>query len=226
MIAVIKFLGTNCHQDIVSAYKKIGKECIVLDSKKIYIPQEIRLVVLAGGFSYGDYLRCGAIAARESIISGLREYIANGGLVLGICNGFQILCEAKILPGVLMKNKNLKFMSMNARLKINDNDNDLLRDYRLYSIINIPIANMEGNYQVDIDTLDDMRANNQIVLKYEYDLNGSVERIAGICNKEKNVFGIMPHPERAINIKSINTINPHFSSNNMDGFLMLKSLVK
>ncbi|PAF44633.1 phosphoribosylformylglycinamidine synthase subunit PurQ [Helicobacter sp. 11S02629-2] len=198
MIAILHFLGTNCAYDLKNFYDDEGLESILVDANTTSLPSETSLAILAGGFSYGDYLRCGAIAARAKSIKALKDYAQKGGKVLGICNGFQILCEARMLPGVLMRNAGLKFISKDVKLKIESKDNAMLKNYAKDSIT-LPIAHMEGNYQVDINILEEMKANNQVLLTYENDINGAISKIAGICNKDKNIFALMPHPERAVN---------------------------
>ncbi|PAF49706.1 phosphoribosylformylglycinamidine synthase I [Helicobacter sp. 13S00401-1] len=197
MIAILHFLGTNCAYDLKNFYDAQGLESIFIDANTKALPSETTLAIIAGGFSYGDYLRCGAIAARARSMKALNEYATKGGRVLGICNGFQILCEARMLPGVLMRNSRLKFISKDVRLKIESKDNKMLANYSK-DYITLPVAHMEGNYQVDEKTLQDLKDNNQILLTYEDDINGAVSKIAGICNKDKNIFALMPHPERAI----------------------------
>lgn len=224
MIAVVKFPGTNCHYDMVNAFAKVGSDSVVVDYRDMSLPCSTNLVVIPGGFSYGDYLRSGAIAARSEIMGVIRRYASNGGYVLGICNGFQILCEAGLLPGALLKNSGLNFISRSVKLTVVSNNNKMLRDYTLGREIVIQVANGYGNYYVDKHELESMKVNDQILLRYTSDINGSIDRIAGICNKDKNIFALMPHPERAMNVKSINFVNPDFSSDNIDGFLMLRSL--
>jgi phosphoribosylformylglycinamidine synthase len=168
--------------------------------------QGIELVVVPGGFSYGDYLRSGAIAKMSPIMKALKKYAQEGGKVLGICNGFQVLAEIGLLPGALKRNEGLHFISRHHHLKIVANDNAFLRHYTQGEVLNIPIAHHDGNYFIDEEGLKKLHANNQILLQYtnengELDNpNGSVESIAGICNETKNVFGLMPHPERAMEL--------------------------
>jgi len=163
------------------------------------------VIILPGGFSYGDYLRCGAIARFSPIMKEIIKFAKSGGIVIGICNGFQILCESELLPGVLSKNNSLKFQCFDQTLKVVNNKTRFTNLYHENEIITFPIAHGEGNFIIDEDGLKELYDNNQIVLKYcdEYgniteksNPNGSVDNIAGICNKEGNVFGLMPHPER------------------------------
>jgi len=202
-IAVIVFPGTNCDRDTKWAFEKLG-------AKVDYVwhsDQQLKnydLVVLPGGFSYGDYLRSGAIARFSPIMQEIINYAKKGGYVLGICNGFQILLESHLLPGAMTRNENLHFISKFHHLKVIDNNNKFLQELKNGEIINIPIAHAEGNYKVDEDTLKKMYDKGQVLLKYcdedgnELNPNGSIDSIAGICNENKNVFGLMPHPERAM----------------------------
>lgn len=203
-VGVIQFPGTNCEYDARWAFEKLGAKAEVFWHKQDSISKDIDLVVVAGGFSYGDYLRSGAIAKFSPIMKALNEYATKGGKVLGICNGFQILTEARLLPGALMRNSGLNFISKHQHLKVIDNNNTFLSELNVGDIVNIPIAHQEGNYYIDENGLKELYANNQVLLKYcdkdgnEDNPNGSIDSIAGICNKERNVFGLMPHPERAM----------------------------
>lgn len=197
-MAIIRFPGTNCEFDTQYAFDMLGAKTHIVWHKDETLPQDSHLVVIAGGFSYGDYLRCGAIAQFSPIMKAIKEFALNGGYVLGICNGFQILCEARLLPGALKRNINLHFISQMQTLKIVNKDNAFLRSYSLNQEINLPIAHADGNYFIDEANLESLRKNEQILLEYVDNPNGSVANIAGICNKKKNVFGLMPHPERAI----------------------------
>lgn len=214
-VAVITFPGTNCDKDTIYAYELLGQEVFNIWHKDRILPKDTSLVVLAGGFSYGDYLRCGAIARYSPIMSAIKNFASDGGLVLGICNGFQILCECGLLPGVLIRNENLHFISNTQTLNIICNNNKFLKSYHINQQIKLPIAHAEGNYFIDKDGLESLKQNNQILLTYKNNPNGSIESIAGICNKQKNVFGLMPHPERAI--ESI--------LGGTDGIDMLKNLI-
>ena len=203
-VSVLQFPGTNCEYDTKYAFEKIGAKVDIVWHKEENLPQNTNLVVLPGGFSYGDYLRSGALAKYAPIMSAVKEYAANGGYVLGICNGFQILTEVGLLPGALKRNDNLHFISKYHHIKVVNNDNKFLSKLNIGDILNIPVAHHDGNYFIDPDGLKELENNNQILLQYcdkdgnNQILNGSVEQIAGVCNKAKNVFGLMPHPERAI----------------------------
>ena len=198
MIAILRFLGTNCEFDVEYATQFLGVESAIVWHKECALPSDTNAVIVPGGFSYGDYLRCGGIAKFAPIMKAVRRFADNGGFVFGICNGFQILCEAKMLPGALMRNKNIAYKSIMGEFEICNNDNILLKNYAISQKIKLPIAHAEGNYYIDEAGLEKLKANNQILLTYTSDINGSTGRIAGICNDGKNVFGMMPHPERAI----------------------------
>ncbi len=203
-VSVLQFPGTNCEYDTKYAFEKLGCEVEIIWHKEKSIPSDTELLVIPGGFSYGDYLRSGAIARFASVMDAVQEYAANGGKVLGICNGFQILLEAGLLPGAMKRNDTLHFISKYHHLKVINNDNQFLSLMEKGEVVNIPVAHHDGNYYIDENGLKDLESNNQILLKYcdkegnLVSMNGSVANIAGICNKQKNVFGLMPHPERAI----------------------------
>ena len=202
-VAVIVFPGTNCDRDTKWAFETIGAKADFIWHSEEKL-DNYDLVVLPGGFSYGDYLRSGAIARFSPIMKAVSEFANKGGYVLGICNGFQILLESHLLPGAMTRNENLHFISKFHHLKVINNENKFLQNLNVGDIINIPIAHAEGNYKVDENTLKEMYNNGEVILKYcdkdgnELNPNGSVDSIAGICNKNKNVFGLMPHPERAM----------------------------
>lgn len=198
MIAILQFLGTNCEYDIVHTCNILDKDYAIIWHKEKTLPIETSLVVIPGGFSYGDYLRSGAIAKFSPIMDSVIKYANNGGYVLGICNGFQILSEARLLPGALMRNKDILFNSKIITLEITSNKNKLLKSYSINQKINIPVSHADGNYYIDREGLISLKENDQILFKYSDNINGSIDNIAGICNKDKNIFGIMPHPERAV----------------------------
>ena len=203
-ISVLQFPGTNCEYDTKYAFEQLGCEVEIIWHKEKNIPEDTDLLVIPGGFSYGDYLRSGAIARFATIMDSVQAYAAKGGKVLGICNGFQILLEAGLLPGAMKRNDSLHIISKFHTLKVVDNDNAFLSLLKKDEVLNIPVAHHDGNYYIDSLGLKDLEENGQILLKYcdnngsVVNMNGSVSNIAGICNKEKNVFGLMPHPERAI----------------------------
>lgn len=203
-ISVLQFPGTNCEYDTQYAFEKLGAEVEIIWHKEKNIPEDTDLLVIPGGFSYGDYLRSGAIARFANIMESVQAYAAKGGKVLGICNGFQILLEAGLLPGAMKRNDSLHFISKYNNLKVINNDNAFLSLLKKDELVNIPVAHHDGNYFIDEKGFNELEANGQVLLKYcdeegnTTNINGSIANIAGICNKEKNVFGLMPHPERAI----------------------------
>jgi len=203
-VAILRFPGTNCEFDTEYAFRMLGHRTELVWHKEERLPEETDLVVVPGGFSYGDYLRSGSIARFSPIMKAVVTYAEGGGNVLGICNGFQILTEAGLLPGALKRNDNLHFISKFQHLQVVDNDNAFLGQCEKEEILNIPIAHADGNYYIDDEGLEKLEANGQILLRYctadgeREVVNGSVTSIAGICNEQKNVFGLMPHPERAM----------------------------
>ena len=203
-VSILQFPGTNCEYDTQYAFEKLGAQTEIVWHKSESIPNDTDLLVVAGGFSYGDYLRSGAIAKFSPVMKAVKTYAEKGGKVLGICNGFQVLTESRLLPGALKRNENLHFISKHHHLKVENNDNVFLEKLQNGDIVNIPIAHHDGNYYIDDAGLAELEANGQILLRYSdangeiSNPNGSVASIAGVCNKEKNVFGLMPHPERAM----------------------------
>ena len=203
-VAILQFPGTNCDLDTKYAFEKLGCTTSVIWHKETELPANTDLVVVPGGFSYGDYLRSGAIAQFSPVMKTVMDYANNGGKVLGICNGFQILTEVGLLPGALKRNIGLHFISKFQTLKVVNNNNDFLKKCDNDEVLNIPIAHADGNYYIDEEGFKELEANEQILVRYSNEhgepvvINGSVTSIAGVCNKEKNVFGLMPHPERAL----------------------------
>lgn len=203
-VAIIRFAGTNCEFDTQYAFEKLGATTQIVWHKESNLAMTPDLIVIAGGFSYGDYLRSGAIARFSPIMQAVTTFAQNGGKVLGICNGFQVLTESHLLPGALMRNDTQHFISRHHHLKVRSNDNQFLKKYEKDAVVNIPIAHHDGNYYIDDAGLQSLYDNDQILLTYcdaegqASNPNGSVDAIAGICNQEKNIFGLMPHPERAM----------------------------
>lgn len=196
--AVIVFPGSNCDLDMYHAVKDVlGEEADYVFHTETSL-DGYDGVLLPGGFSYGDYLRCGAIAQFSPIMNEVKRFAEEGRPVLGVCNGFQVLVEAGLLPGVLMRNRDLKFMCKTVELKVETNETMFTNDYALGETIQVPIAHGEGNYYCDEATLETLRANGQIAFTYTDNPNGSVANIAGITNVQGNVLGMMPHPERAV----------------------------
>jgi len=222
--SVIVFPGSNCDRDIAVALEKFQIKNKMVWHNESNLPKS-DLVVLPGGFSYGDYLRTGSIASKSRIINDVIKHAKNGGLVLGICNGFQILIETGLLPGILLRNKKLRFLSKNVFLKVVNMENEFCLNYKKKNIIELPIAHNEGNYFANDKILQYLEDKNLIVFKYcdqkgninqESNPNGSSNNIAGILNIEKNILGMMPHPERLI--------DPILSGE--DGSIMFESLIK
>ncbi|MFC7440755.1 phosphoribosylformylglycinamidine synthase subunit PurQ [Laceyella putida] len=197
--AVPIFPGSNCDYDCIHAIEDVLGEPVAPVWHQEADLSSFDAVILPGGFSYGDYLRCGAIARFSPVMAAVKEAAEAGKLVIGICNGFQVLCESGLLPGALMRNDHLKFRCDIQPIRVENNQTPFTGEYESGQVINIPIAHGEGNYYCDEATLAELKANNQIVFRYAGDNpNGSVDNIAGICNKAGNVLGMMPHPERAI----------------------------
>ena len=203
-VVVLQFPGTNCEYDTKYAFEKLGAKVEIIWHEETSIPNNTDLIVLPGGFSYGDYLRSGALAKHAPIMNAVKTFASNGGKVLGICNGFQILTETGLLPGALKRNDSLHFNSKYQTIKVLDTNNTFLQELEQNDVLNIPVAHHDGNYFIDQNGLKQLQKNEQILLEYcdkegnAKILNGSVDQIAGICNKERNIFGLMPHPERAI----------------------------
>ncbi|AQW81110.1 phosphoribosylformylglycinamidine synthase subunit PurQ [Campylobacter pinnipediorum] len=218
-VAIVLFPGTNCEQDTKYAFELLGCETEVVWHKQDKISAD--LVVLPGGFSYGDYLRTAAIAKFSPIMKAVLEHAKNGGYILGICNGFQMLLELSLLDGAMRRNESMNFISKYHKLKVVSNKNKFLSNCIESEILNIPVAHGEGNYFTDQDTLKKLYDNEQVLLKYcddygnEINPNGSIDFIAGICDKNKKIFGLMPHPERACDL----------ILGSDDGLKMLKGLV-
>jgi len=203
--SVIIFPGSNCDRDMDVALKKFGFKNNMVWHDDVNLPKS-DLVVLPGGFSYGDYLRCGSIASKSKIIKSVINFAKSGGLIMGICNGFQILIETELLPGTLLRNKYLEFICKNVFVKINNNENKYFKNIKK-NILELHIAHNEGNYFCTNNEIKQIQDNNQIALFYSNENgevnetsnpNGSSKNIAGVFNKDKNILGMMPHPERMI----------------------------
>ncbi|HEX5777608.1 MAG TPA: phosphoribosylformylglycinamidine synthase subunit PurQ [Xanthobacteraceae bacterium] len=206
--AVIVFPGSNREGDVARAISLTsGRKPKFVWHADTSLPANTDLVVLPGGFSYGDYLRCGAIAARAPIMDAVRAHADRGGLVLGICNGFQILCESGLLPGVLVRNAQLKFMCREVYLRVERSDTPYSRRYNAGDVIKVPVAHGEGNYIADSETLARLEGDGRVLFRYtapdgtldpKWNHNGSINAIAGILSEKLNVFGLMPHPENHV----------------------------
>jgi phosphoribosylformylglycinamidine synthase len=213
-IAVVVFPGSNDDRDAALAFEELGAEPVRVWHAEPELP-EVGAVALPGGFSYGDYLRCGAIARFAPVMDAVRRFAGEGGLVLGICNGFQVLCEAGLLPGVLRPNASLSFVCRDVPLRVEQVDTPFTTRAELGRRLTIPVKHGEGCYFADEELLAELDANGQVVLRYEENPNGSVADVAGVANRDGNVFGLMPHPEHAV--------DPLLGSS--DGVLVLGSLV-
>ncbi|HWW47616.1 MAG TPA: phosphoribosylformylglycinamidine synthase subunit PurQ [Xanthobacteraceae bacterium] len=206
--AVLVFPGINRERDMAHALKLIsGVEPTMLWHTETEVPAGTDLVVVPGGFSFGDYLRCGAIAARSPVMNAVRAFADRGGLVLGVCNGFQVLCETGMLPGILMRNKQIKFICRDVHLKVERSDTPFTRGYNAGQVIRVPIAHGEGNYVADDATVERLEGEGRVLYRYcgpngevdeEFNLNGASASIAGVMNDKGNVLGMMPHPENHI----------------------------
>ncbi len=210
-VGVIVFPGSNCDRDMFHVLSDVFHFDAQYFWHEKSLPKNIDAVVLPGGFSYGDRLRAGVIAAHSPIIKDVRKLAEKGIPILGVCNGFQILVESGLLPGVLLKNESLNFMCEWTNLSVENNKTPFTKKFKLNQKIPIPIANGEGRYFVDDETLKELKKKNQIVFRYTDKVNGSLNQIAGVCNDDGNVVGMMPHPERAVE-KEINPIDHKPSS--------------
>jgi len=197
--AVLVFPGSNCDIDCYKAVESVLGEPVDYVWHTATDLSAYDCILVPGGFSYGDYLRCGAISRFAPVMNEVAKAAEEGKFVLGICNGFQILTEAGLLPGALRRNMSMKFACRDTVLKVENNNTPFTRDYAAGEEVIIPMAHGEGNYYCDEETLEELRANNQIAFRYKSNPNGSVDDIAGITNKAGNVLGMMPHPERAVN---------------------------
>jgi len=222
---ILVFPGSNCDQDCFHVVKNVLKKPVRYIWHRETDLSGLDCVILPGGFSYGDYLRTGAVARFSPVMKALADFAAKGSTVIGICNGFQILLEAKLLPGIMLRNKNLHFICKHVYIKTENNHTRFTSLYKKDQILRIPIAHNEGNYYIDARGLEDLRNNNQIVFRYcsatgevndQYNPNGALDNIAGIINKHGNVLGMMPHPERSA--------ESELGSN--DGFFLFKAIFK
>ncbi|HOI24952.1 MAG TPA: phosphoribosylformylglycinamidine synthase subunit PurQ [Caldisericia bacterium] len=194
---VVVFPGSNCDRDAIYAVSGfLGQKVLSIWHQDTTLPR-VDAVILPGGFSYGDYLRPGAIASRSPVMKAVKSYADKGGWVIGICNGFQVLVESALLPGILLRNKSTRFISTMQSLLIQNNQTPFTRNFSIGQSIKLPIAHKDGNYFADPILVEKLKKNKQIVVTYSENPNGSLEDIAGICNEQGNVFGMMPHPERA-----------------------------
>jgi phosphoribosylformylglycinamidine synthase I len=214
LVGVVTFPGSNCELDVVEAVQALGGRAELLWHADASVGQA-DAVVLPGGFAHGDYLRPGAIARFSPIMDAVREHAAAGGPVVGICNGFQVLTEAGLLPGALQKNRGLKFLCTTTELRVETTDSALTAEAQVGDVLRIPINHFEGSYTCDDDVLAELRAEDRVVVRYVDNPNGSVDDIAGVCDEGRNVVGLMPHPERAY----------HELLGSSDGVVLLRSLL-
>ncbi|HWL04338.1 MAG TPA: phosphoribosylformylglycinamidine synthase subunit PurQ [Xanthobacteraceae bacterium] len=206
--AILLFPGLNRERDMARALRLVsGNDATIVWHAETALPAGTDLVVVPGGFSYGDYLRCGAIAARAPVMEAVRRHAAKGGLVLGVCNGFQILCEAGLLPGVLMRNQNRRFICRDVYLRVERADTPFTQGYRRRQTIRVPVAHGEGNYIADGETIARLEGEGRVLFRYcdpdglidpNWNHNGAMNAIAGILNESGNVLGMMPHPENHV----------------------------
>ncbi len=214
-VGVVLFPGSNCEHDVAEALGALGAEARIVWHGENQLG-DVDAVVLPGGFAHGDYLRPGAIARFSPIMSALSEFAAAGGPVVGICNGFQVLTEAGLLPGALQKNRGLRFLCTTVTVRVETIQSSLTIAAKSGTLLRLPINHFEGNFTCDAGTLAELRADDRVVLRYVENPNGSVDAIAGVCSAERNVVGLMPHPERAS--------DPLVGSE--DGRVLLRSLLQ
>ena len=195
---MVVFPGSNCDRDLAVALREAtGREPVMLWHRETELPDDLDLIGVPGGFSYGDYLRSGAMAARSPVMRAVKDAADKGVAVLGVCNGFQILTEAGLLPGALMRNSGIRFVCRDAPLRVGNADTPFTRRYEPGEVIDLPVAHHDGNYQADEATLDRLEGEGRVAFRYADPCNGSARDIAGIVNERGNVLGLMPHPERA-----------------------------
>jgi len=195
--AVVVFPGSNCDRDLAVALKAAGAEVVMVWHKDTELPQGIDIVGIPGGFSYGDYLRCGAIAAQSPICRAVADHAGRGGYVFGVCNGFQVLTETGLLPGALLRNAGLKYVCRSVELKVQTSASDFTCGYEAGQVIDIPVAHHDGNYFADDNVLAELHDQDRIAFTYCDNPNGSLDDIAGVLSQNRRVLGMMPHPERA-----------------------------
>lgn len=196
--AVVTFPGSNCDRDLAVAFERAGFDVLRVWHKDSDLPQGVDVVGVPGGFSFGDYLRCGAIAAQSPIAAAIRTHAIRGGYVLGICNGFQVLTEMQLLPGALMRNAGLKFICKTLGLRVATQNSAFTRFYALGQSLSVPVAHHDGNYTIDANGLAQLRGEDRIAFTYTDNPNGAVGDIAGVLSANRRVLGMMPHPERVM----------------------------
>ncbi|MGB1035351.1 MAG: phosphoribosylformylglycinamidine synthase subunit PurQ [Primorskyibacter sp.] len=203
--AVLVFPGSNCDRDLAVAFRAAGCDVSMVWHKDTSLPDDTDIVGIPGGFSFGDYLRCGAIAARSPVVGALRAHVDRGGYALGICNGFQVLTETGLLPGALLRNAGLKYICRTVPLEVASSDSVFTQGYEVGQTIDIPIAHHDGNYTAAPDTLALLADENRVAFRYGANPNGSDADIAGILSTNRRVLGMMPHPERAADPAHVGT---------------------
>lgn len=213
--AVITFPGSNCDRDLAVAFEQAGAKVSRVWHKDTSLPEGVDIIGIPGGFSFGDYLRCGAIAANSPICRSVVDFAGKGGYVLGICNGFQVLTETGLLPGALMRNAGLKFICKSVGLTVETTDSGFTAGYAVGQEISIPVAHHDGNYTADADVLARLNGDGRVAFRYSDNPNGSDEAIAGVLSANKRVLGMMPHPERAVDA----------SHGGTDGVALFRSLL-
>ena len=214
-VAVIRFPGTNCEFDVVEVVQQLGAQAQIVFHDEPSLGSA-DAVVIAGGFAHGDYLRPGAIARFSPVMEAVASFAQSGGPVVGICNGFQVLTEANLLPGALQKNAGLKFRCGFTELRVENSNSVLTSEAQVGDILSIPINHFEGNYTCSFETLAELQGEDRVLFRYVTNPNGSVDDIAGICNEGRNVVGLMPHPERAC----------HDLLGSRDGIVLMSSLLR
>lgn len=198
--AVVVFPGSNCDRDLAVAFEAAGAEVEMVWHKDDALPDNVDVVGIPGGFSYGDYLRCGAIAAQSNICGAVKAHAERGGYVLGVCNGFQVLTETGLLPGALLRNAGLKYICKTVGLKVETSASEFTAGYNAGDVIDIPIAHHDGNYFADAETIKRLQDEDRVAFTYEDNPNGAQADIAGILSENRRVLGMMPHPERAADV--------------------------
>lgn len=196
--AVITFPGSNCDRDLAVAFERAGAEVVRVWHKDTVLPPGVDVVGIPGGFSFGDYLRCGAIAARSPVAQAVAAHAARGGFVLGVCNGFQVLTETGLLPGVLMRNAGLKFVCKMLDLRVTTRESAFTSGWSAGDVVRVPVAHHDGNYTADAETLARLRGEDRVAFTYVENPNGAMDDIAGILSGNRRVLGMMPHPERVV----------------------------
>ena len=212
---VVTFPGSNCDRDLAQAFARAGASVARVWHKDTALPDGTDIVGLPGGFSFGDYLRCGAIAARSPIAAAIVAHAARGGFVLGICNGFQILTETGLLPGALMRNSGIRFVCKMVHLRVETNASSFTSHWSRGEVASVPIAHHDGNYTVDAETLTRLQGDDRVAFRYVGNPNGSIDAIAGVLSENRRVLGMMPHPERALDARS----------GSSDGSVLFRSLL-